>query len=391
MTTTLMSMHDNSTNKHDGWCMDSGATTDFCCRIDMMTNIRAGNKVAVRYGDGSKHTIAGTRGTVTMHGANGKPFTRNNVLFMPQLKHNFLSISKLDDEGFRFVIENKTAKVFKDKTVVLSGKRDLFGSKLHWTTPHQSENIHSLLNKEPRKTPSCETVHARFAHLSMRSIYRSANAIDGIKPREKWLKHGRDHDCETCKLTKMRRRTFKRSRDMNSLPSRPLERVCSDLKTSLRRSVRGFRHWIIIVDGYSRYIWGKTLRYKSDAYEAIKEYIAWAKANKKNLSIVKFMSDFGGEFEDHRVQTLLRAEGATWSPAAPRSQSSNGVAEIQMKFITLAIISMCKHANKSTSFWCYAFDLVLRIRNAILNSGSMQPNMSPHEAFFGRKFSEIQR
>ena len=123
MTTTLMSMHDNSTNKHDGWCMDSGATTDFCCRIDMMTNIRAGNKVAVRYGDGSKHTIAGTRGTVTMHGANGKPFTRNNVLFMPQLKHNFLSMSKLDDEGFRFVIENKTAKVFKDKTVVLSGKQ----------------------------------------------------------------------------------------------------------------------------------------------------------------------------------------------------------------------------------------------------------------------------
>ncbi|MGB1481659.1 MAG: reverse transcriptase domain-containing protein, partial [Flavobacteriales bacterium] len=307
---------------------------------------------------------------------------------MPQLRHNFLSISKLDDEGYKFEIHNKTAKVYKEQKLIITGKRDLFGSKLHWITPDQrkpsKENINSLLNKEPKHTPSCETIHGRFGHVSMRTIYRSAQVIDGVKPRKEWLQHGKMHDCETCKLSRMTRRSFKTTRDQNSLPTRPLERVYSDLKTGLRRSVRGFRHWIIIVDGYSRYIWGKTLRRKSDAFNAIKEYIAWAKAN-KTATIVKFITDFGGEFEDHRTQELMKSEGITWSPTAPRSQSSNGIAEIQMKFITLAIISMCKHSNKSTSFWCYAFDLVIIIRNAILNSGSMRPDISPHEAFFGRK------
>ena len=70
---------------------------------------------------------------------------------------------------------------------------------------------------------------------------------------------------------------------------------------------------------------------------------------------------------------------------APRSQSLNGVAERMIGWCVTAIRSMLKQANLSSGYWCFAVEYAEQIRNVILNRGSMDPSLTPAEAFTGLK------
>ena len=111
----------------DQFLFDSACTQHMCNNPSLFTNIKKSAEVNVLVGNGKSVNVSGT-GDVLLNLDSGSGISTKcrlkNVLYVPELSHNLLSVSKISDSS-------KQVNFSKDKCEIVSGKKTIaFGTKV---------------------------------------------------------------------------------------------------------------------------------------------------------------------------------------------------------------------------------------------------------------------
>ena len=85
------------------WYLDTGATNHMTGRREFFSNLDESTIRSVKFGDNSRIQIRG-RGAIEVKQRDGSILRLCNVLFVPQLEANILSLGRLDEEGYQMIM-----------------------------------------------------------------------------------------------------------------------------------------------------------------------------------------------------------------------------------------------------------------------------------------------
>ena len=118
----------------------------------------------VKFGDNSRLNIHG-RGDLEILCKLGQPLTLHNVLFVPDLEPNILSLGRLDDEDFKIVIEHGYMSIYDPP-------RDLV-AKVKKTNGHLYQIKLKILDAcmaDLEVNSESRLWHKRFGHINFLSL-----------------------------------------------------------------------------------------------------------------------------------------------------------------------------------------------------------------------------
>ena len=94
-----MTNHSYSASTFGTWCIDSGASSHMTGSHEMFSKLsQADTDVEVVLGDDSIVSAVG-RGTITFQRESMSPMLLRDVLYVPGLKKNLVSVSMIEDQG----------------------------------------------------------------------------------------------------------------------------------------------------------------------------------------------------------------------------------------------------------------------------------------------------
>ena len=111
------------TSKPEAWVFDTAATSHMVGSKDsLIMDVKPECNKAVIMADGSKTSVKLSGSTQLPVEASGStPFVLTNTLVVPKLEENLISISKLDKQGHKIVINKGKLEVSKKGQVKLTG------------------------------------------------------------------------------------------------------------------------------------------------------------------------------------------------------------------------------------------------------------------------------
>jgi hypothetical protein len=125
-------------------------------------------KVHVELGDDAKYAVKG-EGTITFQLESGGSFDAHDVLYIPGLKKNFLSVLAMEDRGFFCYFSERegthtSRESYSPNNTVVIGVREGTLYRLHGK--HVQDLVHDSDNL-------CELWHRRLGHLHYREFSNS--------------------------------------------------------------------------------------------------------------------------------------------------------------------------------------------------------------------------
>ena len=245
----------NLTSTNPGWWLDSGATVHVCKDRSLFKTFDANSFVKeVQMGNTACINVAG-QGSVELDFTSCKKLTLLNILYVPDMRKNLVSVDLLCKKGFRVVFESD--KVILSKAGMFVGKG--YGSTGMFKFSLNNENASSVYMVE-----SSYLWHDRLAHINFNSLklMKKLGLINFSDALDK---------CETCVESKMVKKPFPSvKRD-----SKILELIHSDICEFNGMLTRGGkRYFITFIDDCSRYLHVYLLRTKNEAFEMFKIYKA---------------------------------------------------------------------------------------------------------------------
>lgn len=304
------------------WIIDSGASSHVSGTKDAFSNLNMpGSSGSVSTASGSKLPIIG-QGTV--HVDTNKSIS--NVLYVPGLQRNLMSVGTLTDAGHIVMFDSKSCHVFdKDnpRKVFVRGTRDPYNKLYH---------LRQLPPSAPRKhsTHSAFTVgttldrvnlwHRRLSHVNFQTIHHmSQRGLALGLPRLPHVKHL----CDTCILAKHHRDRIPKR--FVSHASRPLELIHSDLCGPVLAGTSP-KYILTFIDDFSRFTWVYFLSYKSETFSRFKEFLLLVEQQLSH-KISCLRSDRGGEYLSTDFLDFCRQNGIRRQLTVAHSPHQNGVAE----------------------------------------------------------------
>ncbi|KAE9004316.1 hypothetical protein PR003_g17224 [Phytophthora rubi] len=104
------------------WLIDSGATAHMTPhRNDLFEYKDLDSKIEVTIADGEKIRVVGT-GSVRLTGIDGKSIKMINVLYIPVLDRQLLSVSRLAEHGTSVEFQKKSCTIWNKSKAIASGK-----------------------------------------------------------------------------------------------------------------------------------------------------------------------------------------------------------------------------------------------------------------------------
>ena len=235
-------------------------------------------------GDGTGLPIT-HMGSISLHTPNTS-FQLNNVLCVPTMKKNLISISQFclsNNVSIEFSSSSFIVKDLRTGTTLLKGKTK--DGVYEWPS---STSIHSpLLAFSSVKTTSSQW-HHRLGHPASPILqhilsHYQINSSTSLSS---------DFLCNACHCNKSHKLSFSNSFIVSS---RPLQIIFSDVLTSPVLSNQGFKYYVIFVDHFTKYIWFYPLKHKSEVKDVFIRFKAIVEKH-FTLKICTLYSDNGGEY-----------------------------------------------------------------------------------------------
>ena len=363
------------------WIADTGASAHMTFNRHWMRNMTP-HRIPIRLADGSvihSEGIGSVQFTAVVHGQEMIPLEFTNVLYVPTLSSNLLSVLYLTmHRSFATLIEKDTLHFIRDNRIHFQAKVSASNSAflLRDTTPLQQ-----LASLSSISSPIMDLTlwHRRLCHHHFAGIKKllSGNLVKGLK-----LDSRADPDlvCEACKAGKMHANPFPIS---HSRASRPLQLVHSDVHGPVKISThQGFHYWITFIDDHSHFKAVYLLKRKSEAFAAFKQFKAWAE-NVTGERLGCLHDDKGGEYMSREFEAFCIDHGIQRQHSVRNRPQQNGVAERANRTMEEGIISMLYESGMPPSFWGEALSSFIHIHNRVTTTAL--PGSTPHEAFLGIK------
>ncbi|PHU17071.1 hypothetical protein BC332_12766 [Capsicum chinense] len=111
----------NLTGNPREWWMDSGATRHVCANKELFSSFAPAQVKEMIYMANSTTAKVEATGKICLKMTSGKVLTLNNVLYVPELRRNLISVSLLDKNGFKCVIVSGKIVISKGEIYVGKG------------------------------------------------------------------------------------------------------------------------------------------------------------------------------------------------------------------------------------------------------------------------------
>ena len=189
-----------------------------------------------------------------------KPLLLKDVLHVPGITKNLLSIHKLTNDNniyFEFHANFCLMKDKKTNQILLQGT---IKDGLYHFTPHLSAPSAHLGEKAPMNT-----WHNQLGHLNFKAL------LQIIKKHGLLASHLPKHFLyDACCLSKSHKLPFELS---PRHATKPLELIHSDLwGPAPVISHFGFQYYVVFIDDYRRYTWMYPLKRKNDVFQVFVEF-----------------------------------------------------------------------------------------------------------------------
>jgi len=253
-------------------------------------------------------------------------------------------------------------------------KRDLSGRLEKVTT------IASARGAEGEKA-TLLTWHRRLGHSSFKTVVASAKGgVIGMQITDLPMKIPGLDACAACVAARSVHLPHKEGR---SRASEYLERVHIDITGPMPVKSAGGREYLyLVVDDYTRAVYVKPLKLKSEAVEAFKAFKAVAE-NESGKKMREVMTDNARELSMGEMRNICEREGIKLHTTIPRHPASNGVAGRTIGVLTGAVRAMLRDSGLSDMLWAEAFVTAAYVHNR--TPTRVLKGLTPFEVRYGAK------
>ncbi|MCO5559285.1 hypothetical protein L7F22_012881 [Adiantum nelumboides] len=287
--------------------------------------------------------------------SDGSDLCLPDVLYVPGIKKNLLSVSSLAKNGLRVIFED-------DRCIV----RD-------------RENGYSLITIETKTQAmqDAELWHARFGHVGYGSLMtlQRHNMVHDLS----LLEMPPRHVCEGCVLGKMHRFAF--SQDGSVRATRKLQLVHSDVCGPMRTpSVGNSLYFVTFIDDFSRFCW--VLKAKLDVFAIFQHYVSMVE-NETGCKVQTLRTDRGGEYMSGAFKTFLGKKGIKHRCTMPYTPQQNGVAERKNRSLMDMARCMLKAKSLPHKLWMEAVACAAHVLNRCPTRALK--TITPYESWYDKK------
>jgi len=349
----LMMITNHDSNCDDKWYIDSGCSNHMTGNRNWLVNFDETKKSNIRFADDRVIQAEGT-GDVFISGRNGKKAILSDVLYVPTMNSNLISLGQLLEKGFSMNMNQGFLEIFDaaNKMVLKApmAQNRTFQVNLR-TVESQCFSVSMLANDS-------WLWHMRLGHLNFRdlSLLRSKELVHGLPSIQIPSKV-----CDSCQVSKQPRTAFS-----SYTPSRAKELlqviysdVCGPFDVP---SLGENKFFVTFVDELSRKIWIYLLKLKSEVFQIFKNFKSLVeKQSGKCIKVLR--TDGGGEFTSGELETFCIEQGILHEVTAPYTPQHNGIAERRNRTILNMVRSMIKGKNLPHNFWGEAATTAVYILN----------------------------
>jgi hypothetical protein len=309
------------------------------------------------------------------------------ILYVPGMKRNLLSVSKLADDGNYTLFGPTHCWVFdKDNpaNIILRGTRSQGTGLYRLHSPDNHRPLSSLSNELPvnlASTPNItksELWHQRLAHLNYQYLYNLSQQqmVKGLPPLPQL-----QHSYEACLLGKQHRNPFPSA---SSTPtSRPLELIHSDLCGPLpQKSLTGSRYILTFTYDYSHYSWVYFLSAKSETFDTFKKFQRMVE-NQSHQKLSCLRTDRGGEYLSNEFMAYCKLHGIMRQLTTARTPQQNGIVERKNCHLLETMRSLLFGAKLPTYLWEEAARTANYISNRVPTRALYR--ITPHQRYTKQK------
>jgi hypothetical protein len=345
--------------------------------------------------------VAKAKGIVDLVLTNGSLLSLYDVLYVPQLTHNLISVDALQamDVGVNFPpdTEGGGCTLLRGKTVLeyLPRKTGLYsvggGSgqppvvEAMYTAPARAESV--SIDKELQAGTdhnecampalTLDEMHHRLGHASQQKLLHMVDheQLEGVT-----IKGPRSlNNCFGCAMGKHKRHIMKTDQDKPA--TKKLDLIHMDLMGPFRKKTRGGHQWILsIIDDSTRYCWVHLLKSKKsqEVFAIIKEWVMQVE-RESEVKMFRIRSDGGKEFKNKLMRELCVQNGYTQEFTNTESSQQNEVSERHNWTLMSTMRSLLASSNMSEYWWGEAIKAACYMRNRSSHS-SLVHKISPYQA-----------
>ncbi|BBH07811.1 hypothetical protein Prudu_019845 [Prunus dulcis] len=326
------------------WYIDSGCSNHMTGNVELLVDVRTNIAGKVQMPTGDLVNVAGM-GSLVIDTNKGRKYVRE-VMYLPGLKENLLSVGQMDEHGYFLVFGGGMCSVYDGpslESLVMKVKK-----KVNRCYPLVLLSENQVVLKAS-VTHSTETWHRRLGHLH----------FGGLKQlRDKEMVHGlpqlEDYSgvCEGCQFGKQHREEFPRNQAQRA--TAPLELVHVDLCGPMR----------------------------NDSIAGNKKFKAMTELQ-SGFKIKCLRSDRGGEFKSSEFDLFCEKEGIQRQFTLAYTPQQNGVVERKNRTVIEMAKSMLHEKKMPYFLWAEAVHTSVYILNRCPTKALN--NITPFQAYSGRK------
>ena len=357
------------------WFLDSGASFHMTGDRDLFSDLEDKDLgVHIEMGDDGRYSATGI-GTISFQRESGKPFVLKDVMHVPELKKNLISVAMLEDKGYDVVFSEGKA-FLRSKTTGETRKIGVRTKNLYQLQVDGCAAMACKAGEVVSQDDEGDLWHRRLGHLHHGALKILQQISTGL-PKGTLAQ---SDQCKGCTLGKYVKATF---HEKDSHAMKILERVHTDVCGPFSvASIAKHKYYVIFVDDFSRKCWIFFMPKKSDTFAKFCEFKALVE-KESGKKVIALRSDNGGEFISAELKEFCSAEGIQRELIAPHNPQQNGVAERKNRTIVGAARAMLHDEGLPLHLWAEACNTTVYVQNRFPHK--VLGMSTPEEAYSGKR------
>ncbi|KAH9756360.1 hypothetical protein KPL71_016050 [Citrus sinensis] len=318
----------------ESWLIDSGCTNHMTHNKDLFRELSNANSSKVRVGNGTYIVFI------------------SDVLYVPEIDQNLLSVAQLIEKGNKVVFEDKVCLI-KD-----ADGKDIFRVKMKGKSfvlnPLEGEQ-----NAFPIKENITELWHKRLGHYHHQGLLqmKSKGMANDLPELDDYIQN-----CKACQFGKQSRRPFPKA---TWRATKKLQLVHTDIAGPQRTpSLNGSLYYVVFIDDFTRMCWIFFLKHKSEVAQVFWNFKARVE-NESGCRIQTLRSDNGKEYTSGAFNRFCEEAGIQHQLTTPYTPQQNGVSERRNRFILEMTRCMLHEKNLPKQIWAEAASTAVFLQNRL--------------------------
>jgi hypothetical protein len=346
----------------DAMLLDSGTSHHIVNDLACISECKASDVTQIVDGGGYAHEVV-CSGTVILDGGPSGPVFVTDVLLVPTIQRNLLSVSKLTLKGASVKLSE-------------AGVRIISGSNQVLLTGHMHRGLYEMqcslrcMQKVATTFLTMDLLHQRLGHPGKVRTEQVAKLLGVIGPSS--------DACETCIKAKFSQLPFERSKSKADAPQALLH---SDVIGPYQiPSLGGARYVVTVLDDYSGFAAVHCIARKSAVGQVVKDtLVQWERQTGHTVKVLR--TDNGTEYKDS-LQKWMAGQGIVHQVSADYTPQQNGRAERLNRTLMEKARALLLQHNMPHEFWACAVDTACHLKNC--TAGEREP-VSAYQMFHNKK------